>query len=414
MRDINLSQENLAVQWQYVKRNLRELGVIANFDDFEQRTQRKLNQIIQDDIDKEFIEQIGAGKYEHAATRQDKRKGSYERYLTSTFGTTKLIIPRTRGKITIRFSLFDKYQRRRKKFDNAVILSMLLGLSTRKQKRVFKAMIGSTISSGKASQLMKTLETELTEYRMQPIEDKYRYLLVDGLWVHVMTDRLREMVILFVMGITIDNQKEMIAFKLASGETEQEVESLLNNLFRRGLEGKHLKVIASDGAKGIRAAIGTVYPYARWQLCHTHKLRNLSSNIRYKKRHQRKMMAEARTIYKSGSKRQAIKRFNRFCHRWQNLEHDAIRCFQKDFYDTIVYYDFFNDKDFISTTNHLERDLEEVRRRIKVQGYFKNPRSADLWTYGIISQFRIEDREDEPKFMFTLIKEPKYESAQYS
>lgn len=411
MRDINLSQENLAVQWQYVKRNLRELGVTANFDDFEQRTQRKLNQIIQDDIDKEFIEQIGAGKYERADTRQDKRKGSYERYLTTTFGTVKLIIPRTRGKIVIRFSLFDKHQRRRKKFDNAVILAMLLGLSTRKQKRVFKAMIGDGISSGKASQLMKTLETELAEYRMQPIEDKYKYLLVDGLWVNVMTDRLREMVILFVMGITLDNQKEMIAFKLASGETEQEVESLLNNLFRRGLEGKHLKVVASDGAKGIRAAISTVYPYARWQLCHTHKLRNLSGNIRYKVKHRRKMMAEARAIYKSRSKRQAIKRFNRFCHRWQNLERNAIRCFQKDFYDTIVYYDFFDDKDFISTTNHLERDLEEVRRRIKIQGYFKNPRSADLWTYGIISQFRIEDREDEPNHMFTLIKEPCFEIA---
>ena len=136
------------------------------------------------------------------------------------------------------------------------------------------------------------------------------------------------------------------------------------------------------------------------------------------------MMADARAIYKSESKRHAIKRFNRFCYRWKNLEPEATRCFQKDFYDTIVYYDFFDDKNFISTTNHLERDLEEVRRRIKIQGYLKNPRSADLWTYGIISQFRIEDREDEPKCMFTLVKEPfldsrfrgndKYESAQLS
>ena len=424
MRDINLSKENVAIQRQYVKRNLRELGVMGNFDDFERRTQLKLQKIIQDDIDKEFVEQIGADKYEHTATRQDKRKGSYERYLTTTFGTSKLVIPRTRGKITIQFSLFNKYQRRRKKFDSAVILAMILGLSTRKQKPVFKAIIGDAISSGKASQLIKTLEGDLAEYRMQPIEDKYKYLLIDGLWVHVMTDRLREMVILFVMGITLDNKKEMIAFKLASGESEQEVESLLNNLFRRGLEGKHLKVIGSDGAKGIKAAIKTVYPYARWHLCHTHKLRNLSSNIHHKKRYHKKMMADARAIYKSESKRHAIKRFNRFCYRWKNLEPEATRCFQKDFYDTIVYYDFFDDKNFISTTNHLERDLEEVRRRIKIQGYLKNPRSADLWTYGIISQFRIEDREDEPKCMFTLVKEPfldsrfrgndKYESAQLS
>lgn len=35
IRDVNLSQENLTVQWQYVKRNLRKLGVVVNFDDFE-------------------------------------------------------------------------------------------------------------------------------------------------------------------------------------------------------------------------------------------------------------------------------------------------------------------------------------------------------------------------------------------
>ena len=79
----------------------------------------------------------------------------------------------------------------------------------------------------------------------------------------------------------------------------------------------------------------------------------------------------------------------------------------------------------IGTTNHLERDLEEVRRRIKIQGYFKNERSVYLWTYGIISQFRIdENRADEPKYIFTIVKEPfvdsrfrgnyKHESVQYS
>ena len=170
--------------------------------------------------------------------------------------------------------------------------------------------------------------------------------------------------------------------------------------------------MASDGAKGIKAAISMVYPYAKWQLCHTHKLRNLASNIRHKIKNRRKMMREARGIYKSNAKRQAIKRFNRFCDRWQDIEPKAVRCFQKDFYDSIVYYDFMEDKNFISTTNHLERDLEEVRRRIKIQGYFKNERSLNLWIYGIISQFRIdENRADKPRFIFTLIKEPCVEIA---
>jgi len=408
MRSVNFSQDNLAVQWQYVKRNLRELGAIAHFDDFERRAHMAIEKLIQDDIYDEFTEQIGADRYEHAKDiRLDTRKGSYERYFTTTFGTSRIVIPRPRGKIKVSFSLFDKYQRRQKKFDNMVILSMILGLSVRKQRRFFRAFIGDAVSPGTASRLLKSLEGDLNAYRASKIEDKYKFMLIDGLWVSVKDgDRLKNMVILFVLGVTIDNKKEMIAFKLAKGETEEEVVTLLNDIYRRGLEGKCLKLVASDGAKGIRAAINMVYPYANWQLCHTHKLRNLAGNIRHKIKNRRKMMREARSIYKSKTKRQAIKRFNRFCDKWQDIEPKATSCFRKDFYNSIVYYDFMEDKNFISTTNHLERDLEEVRRRIKIQGYFKNERSVNLWVYGIISQFRIEERGDEPKFMFTLVKEP--------
>jgi transposase-like protein len=415
MRDVNLSQENLAVQWQYVKRNLRELGVAGNFDDFEQRAHQSVQNLIQSDIYEEFAEQIGAKRYEHAPLRIDNRKGEYQRHFTTTFGTSLVNIPVARDGTKIKYKLFDRYQRRQKKFDNTVVLSMILGLSTRKQRKFFGSFINGAVSHGTASKLLKNLEGDLAEYRTRPIEDKYKYLLIDGLWVSVMSNgRLRKMVILFVLGITLDNKKEIIAFKLAKGETEQEVSGLLNDLYRRGLEGKHLKVVASDGAPGIKQGIALVYPYAKWQLCHTHKLRNLSSNIQHKTEHRRRMMAQASRIYKSESRRQAIKRFERFCDKWRSLEPKAIRCLEKDFYDTIVYYDFFEDKNFISTTNHIERDLEEVRRRIKTQGYFKSEQSLNLWIYGIISRFREEQREDEPKYMFTLIKVPKNESVQLS
>jgi len=416
MRSVNFSQKNLAVQWQYVKRNLQEAGISGNFDDFEARAHRAIQNLIQKDIYEEFAEQIGAERYERAPLRLDRRKGEYQRYFTTTFGTSLVNIPRSRGKINIRYSFFEKYQRRQKKFDDMVILAMILGLSTRKQRKFFKNFIGDAVSHTTASRLIKTLEEDLKEFRARPMEDKYKFILVDGFWVRIKERYIRKRPILFVLGITMDNKKEIIAFKLAKGETEQEVTALLNDLYRRGLEGKNLKLVASDGAKGIKAAINTVYPYARWQLCHTHKLRNLSQNLRYKKRNRKKLMPQARNIYKARTKGQAIKRFDRLCQRWQGIEPKAIRCLKKDFYDTLVYYDFMNDKNFISTTNHLERDLEEVRRRIKIQGYFKNELSANLWTFGIISQFREEEqpKEDTPNYTFTIIKEPKYKSVQLS
>jgi len=417
MRSIDFSNDNLAVQWQYVKRNLGELGILYQFEDFELQAHRIIEQLIQSCINEEFTLQIGAERYEHAPRRKDERQGSYERRFTTTFGETTIRLPRTRfNNIKIHYSLFERYQRRQKKFDRAVLLSMLLGLSVRKQRRFFKTFIGDAVSHTTASRLIRSLEDDLKAYRTRLIEDKYKYLIIDGLWVKIKdSGRLQEKVVLFVLGITVDNKKEIIGFKIAKGETEAEVTALLNDLYRRGLEGKNLKIIASDGAKGIRAAIQMVYPYAKWQLCYVHKLRNLISHIRYKTRHRKSMVRQASAIYEAENKHKALTRFERFCQRWQELEPYAVKCFRDGFLDTLNYFDYSDDKNLISSTNHLERDLEEVRRRIKIQGYFKSDRSAELWVYGIISQFRQEPQpEVMPKHIVAIFNEPKYESVQLS
>jgi len=417
MRSINFSSDNLAVQWQYVKRNLGELGILYQFEDFELQAHRVVQNMIQSCVNEEFAIQIGARRYEHTSRRRDERQGGYERRLTTTFGDSTIWIPRTRfNNVKVHYSLFERYQRRQKKFDRAVLLSMLLGLSVRKQRRFFKAFIGDAVSHTTASRLIRSLEGDLQAFRTKPIKDKYKYLLIDGLWVKIKdSGRLKEKVILFVLGITVDNQKEIISFKVAKGETELEVTALLNDIYRRGLEGKSLKIVASDGAKGIRAAIQVVYPYAKWQLCYVHKLRNLAKHIRYKARHRRLMMRQASAIYKTKNRRQAVIKFEQFCRRWQEPESYAVKCFRDGFMDTLNYFDYSDDKNLISSTNHLERDLEEVRRRIKIQGYFKSDRSAELWVYGIISQFRQEPQpEVMPKHIIAIFNEPKYKSVQLS
>lgn len=408
------------MQWQYVKRNLASMGLSGVCIDFEARTHKVIERFTQEEIDEEFELQIRAEKYEHTDVRLDRRKGRYERHLTTTFGTSRIRVPRSRGKVKVRYTLFDKYQRRRKKFDEAVLLSMLLGLSVRKQRKFFERFIGDSVSHTTASRLINNLQNDLDKYRTEPIKDEYKYLLIDGLWIKVMDEskRLKQKVIIFVLGITTSNKKNLIAFKLADGETENEVTALLNDIYRRGLRGEHLRLIASDGSKGIKAAIQMVYPYAVWQLCSTHKLRNLYGNVRYKTKHRAQMMQEASLIYQASTRKEANERFEAFCTKWQTKEPNAINCFKKDFNDTLAYYTYDNDRNFISTTNHIERYLEEIRRRIKIQGYFKNEKSLNLWVYGITKILREETKEqleqpvDMSNYVFALIKEPITESAQ--
>jgi len=416
MRSVNFSDDNVAVQWQYVKRNLGELGVLYQFDDFEFQAHGIIQKLIQSCVNEEFALQVRAERYEHVPFRLDERQGTYERNFTTTFGTSRIEIPRLRyHNVKIHYSLFEKYQRRQKKFDKAVVLAMLLGLSVRKQRRFFRSFIGDAISHTTASKLIRTLEGDLQWFSTRKIEDKYKYLILDGLWVKVKDgNKLKEKVILFVLGITLDNKKEIIAFRLAKGETEEEVTALLNDLYRRGLEGKQLKLIASDGAKGIRAAINIVYPYAKWQLCYVHKLRNLNKHIRHKINNRPKMMRQVRAIYDSKNRQQAIERFEKFCACWQGYEPYAIKCFKDGFFETLHYFEFGDDKNLISSTNHLERDLEEIRRRIKIQGYFKSDRSANLWVYGIISQVMQEQQPEAMPRHITIFRGLKYESVQLS
>ena len=393
MRSINFSSNNLAVQWRYVKRNLREMGILnqSEADDIEVRARLVVEGFFQQSINGEFREQIKAEEYERSEERADIRSGTYPRIFTTTFGKTRLLIPKVRKKNRdYVYKLFAKYQRRQRKFDDMIVLSLLLGFSTRKQQKFFQAFIGDSVSHQTASALLQNLSDDLREYQSQPIEDKYRFIFIDGFWVHIKEIDIKKRPVLFALGITKDGKQELIAFKLAKGETEEEYTSFLNDLYRRGLKGKSLELIIQDGSEAITAAVNIVYPYTPRQRCYTHKLRNLMQNIRYKFKHRAKLMKQASNIYKAVSRQDAIKRFRLFVNRWQHKEPRAVKCFQDEFYNTLNFYDFPKGiRSAISTTNHLERFLEEIRRRIKIQGYFKNERSLNLWIFGLIKHINL-------------------------
>jgi len=409
MRDINLSEDNLAVRWQYVNRNLKDIGIITQ-DSLEQDMRHVINNVLQRSIDKEFSEKLGAGWYKRSPQRSDVRCGYYKRTLTTQFGRSVLSIPRARY-TPIEYELFNAYQRRNKKLDYAVALSVILGLSTRKQSKLFHTLIGDSVSHNTAASLVYHIEEELNAYRQRPINRKYKYLIIDGMWVNIKELEIKNRPVLFALGITKDNKMELLSFKLARGETEAEYTAFLNDLYRRGLE--ELDCVTADGLGAITAAINMVYPYARRQYCYTHKLRNLNENIRHKYKHRKKMIKHAKKIYKEPSKQKAIKRFKRFQRTWRDIEPKACRNFGNNFIDTLNFYDFSEkDRNLISTSNHLERYIEELRRRTKIQGYFKNERSLNIWIFGIIKYLNITIPEDVP--VYSIQQELQYQSAQSS
>src|SRR5260370_16557565 len=81
--------------------------------------------------------------------------------------------------------------------------------------------------------------------------------------------------ILVAYGVTLTNQRCIVAYQLAQGESEAAWVEFLQDLFLRGLEGKHLQLIISDGSKGLRAALPVVFPRAPLPLCSAPNLRHI-------------------------------------------------------------------------------------------------------------------------------------------
>ena len=91
IRSINFSTDNVAVQWQYVKRNLQDMGILNQTDtlDIETKARQLINNFFQQSIYEEFNQQIKADWYERMPLRADVRSGTYQRILTTTFGRSQ-------------------------------------------------------------------------------------------------------------------------------------------------------------------------------------------------------------------------------------------------------------------------------------------------------------------------------------
>jgi len=83
------------------------------------------------------------------------------------------------------------------------------------------------------------------------------------------------------MGIRDDGYREILGARITDGEDELFWSGLFQDLADRGLSG--VKLVISDGHKGIQKAVEKSFLGASWQMCHVHLvravLRNVAKNI---------------------------------------------------------------------------------------------------------------------------------------
>ena len=92
-------------------------------------------------------------------------------------------------------------------------------------------------------------------FHQERLQDEWRYLFLDGVSLRVRRPNGRKRVQLLVAyGVRADGSRQLLAFVRSQGESQVAWEGLLEDLYRRGLEGQKLKLIFMDGCAGLIAA----------------------------------------------------------------------------------------------------------------------------------------------------------------
>jgi len=367
-----------------VKENEEEL-----WGDITAEAQRKLKELIEGVLQAEVNELLECSPYERSDQRTGYRSGWSPRTIATRLGEIPIRMPRVLGR-AFESKLLKPYQTRVDELDIAVLNCFVFGCSTRGTAKIISYLSESGISHQTVSNITRRLDREVRAYHARRLADNYEVLFCDGLWVKVKDVEVEKQVILYVMGLRKDGVWEIVDFHVAPQEDTGSWGGLLKVIRSRGVLGRHLQLIVGDEAGGLKAALKMYYPHVKYQACAFHKIQNVLKKV--KRRERRKgFCEELSAIWQAKSKAEAVRRYWAFCRKHGDLYPTAIRCLQRNFKDTLRFYEVSLPKRHrFKTNNVLERYLEEVRRRIIPMRYFKNEPSAQRIIYALAKVFDIK------------------------
>lgn len=322
--------------------------------------------------------------YERTNQRTDQANGFYQRQLLTKVGPMELAVPRTRTGL-FQTQVIRRYQRREAAVDDALRQVFLLGVSTRQAGAALATLLDQSVSASTVSEVAKVLDSAVAHWHQRTLSDTYRYLILDGVSVRIrLVGKVQRRMALCAYGIGTDGRRELIDFLLVKAEGEDTWRSFLENLWRRGLRGKNLTLITTDGQPGQIAALSIVWPHVEHQRCWVHKLRNVESKL---KRSQAACLDELKLVYQAANRQQAIQRFRTWRARWLPQAPNAVHCVEKDLEELLAFYDCpASHWKRIRTTNVIERLFVEVRRRIRTMCAFTTRGSCERILYSVFQR----------------------------
>ncbi|WP_327596735.1 IS256 family transposase [Streptomyces chartreusis] len=345
--------------------------------------------ILQELIEAEATDVIGAAPGERSETRTTWRNGHRERLLTTQVGDLDLKIPKVRTG-----SFFPSLLERRRRIDRAlfavVMETYVHGVSTRSVDDLVKALgADSGISKSEVSRICGELDEELTAFKERPLDHTvFPYVFLDATYCKARVNhRIASQAVVIATGISATGHREILGLMVGDSESKPFWTKFLRSLRARGLD--NVQLVISDSHSGLVAAIRTVFLGAAWQRCRVHFVRDVFSVI---ERGSAEMVAATiRTIFAQTTGKAVRTQLNVVAD-MLGRQFPQVKAMLLDAAVDITAFADFPPAHWkkIWSTNALERLNREIKRRADVVQVFPNPAALDWLAAAVLAELHDE------------------------
>ena len=327
--------------------------------------------VLQELIELEATQVIGAGRYERTDERTTHRNGSRTRLLSTKAGDVELHIPKFREG-----SFFPALLEPRRRIDRAlwavVMEAYVHGVSTRKVDDLVAALgIEAGISKSEVSRICAELDSAVGAFRERRLDHiRFPYLFLDATYVKAHDGpSVVSKAIVIATGVAADGHREVLGLAVGDSEDGAFWTAFLRSLRARGLAG--VRLVISDAHEGLKGAIATIFLGSAWQRCKVHFLRNVLSRI--PKGSAEMVLALIRTIWSQPDAAAVREQRDEVATRLEPRFPAVAAMLTEAKADLTAFAAFpLSHWKKIWSTNPLERVNKEIKRRTDVVGIFPN------------------------------------------
>lgn len=360
---------------------------------------------IQELLEAEQDEFLGRDRYERGGDAGVYRNGYEAARLKTAEGVVEVHKPQVRGtEEPYRSDVWERLNTTSEQLRKLITEMYALGLSDRDvEEALEKSLGGFVVSKSKVSEITEDIYKDYEKFKQRDLRGfDVAYLFIDTVYEPLRRYRCKSGVICAWAYLT-DGSKMLIDMTTANAEDYESCMEFIRGMIKRGLRTP--LTVTTDGAGGLIKAIEAIWPKTKRIRCWFHKMQNLQGKVPQAAWPEFKKMVE--DVRDAPDIEKGRERVEYAIARYGNQFPEACRCLRDDTEASLNHLILPpRHRQYVRTTNVVERTFAEERRRTKTIPHLWDEKSLVKLVFGVL--IRVSYRWAKPMFSTfeeTMIKE---------